>query len=80
MKTTYLEKPDAEDLREAARLFYMTKGHLGTSIDTIMSSAPGYMKRLWHNEEGYIYEEGFEEVYQKFLRDNRLETINAGNE
>ena len=54
-------------LKEACRLFWMVKGHLNTSEETIRSSYDGYFKRLWHNEEGYIKEEGFEEAYKSFL-------------
>jgi len=45
----------------------MVKGHLNTSEETIRSSYDGYFKRLWHNEEGYTKEEGFEEAYKSFL-------------
>lgn len=53
--------------KEAYRLFWMVKGHLNTSHKTIMQSADGYFKRLWGNNEIYIYEEGFEEAYKKVL-------------
>jgi len=56
--------------KEAYRLFWMVKGHLNSSEQTIFQSAPGYFKRLWHNEEAYAKEEGFEEAYQKIL-DNK---------
>ena len=53
-----------KELKEACRLFYMTKGHLGTNDETIIACADGYFKRLWGNNESYIHEEGFEEVYK----------------
>ena len=56
--------------KEAYRLFWMVKGHFNTSEETIFQSAPGYFKRLWHNEEAYANEEGFEEAYQKILDNN----------
>ena len=54
-------------LKEACRLFWMMKGHLNTSEETIRSSYDGYFKRLWYNNEAYIKEEGFEEAYKSFL-------------
>ena len=62
-----METPTPEEIRESARLFYMTKGHLNTSLATILDCAPGYMKRLWYNEEAYIHEEGFEDAFSKFM-------------
>ena len=56
------------DYKECCRLFYMVKGHLNTSPETIRSSYNGYFKRLWYNNEAYIKEEGFEEVYKKHLK------------
>ena len=49
------------DFKECCRLFWMTKGHLNASDDTIRSCYDGYFKRLWYNNEAYIKEEGFEE-------------------
>jgi len=59
--------PDNPDYKECCRLFYMLKGHLNTSPDTIRSSYNGYFKRLWYNNEAYLKEEGFEEAYKKHL-------------
>jgi len=53
--------------KEAYRLFWMVKGHLNASHETIMSSADGYFKRLWGNHEACYHEEGFEEAYKKRL-------------
>ena len=53
--------------KEAHRLFWMVKGHLDTSEQTILESAPGYFKRMWNNNEAYLHEDGFEEAYQKVL-------------
>ena len=55
------------DFKECCRLFWMVKGHLNTSEETIRSSYNGYFKRLWYNNEAYIKEEGFEEAYKSFL-------------
>ena len=52
-------------LKECCRLFWMVKGHLNTSEETIRSSYNSYFKRLWYNNEAYIKEEGFEEAYNK---------------
>lgn len=61
---------NAKDLKENCRLFYMVKGHLNVSIDTINKSAPGYFARLWNNNEAYLKEEGFQEVFDQFIADN----------
>jgi len=54
------------DFREACRLFWLVKGHLGANEKTIISSYPGYFKRLWGNNERAEYGmEGFEEAYNK---------------
>jgi len=58
---------DLNDKKEAYKLFYMVKGHLNTTENTILESAPGYFKRLWNNNEAYLHEEGFEEAWQKYL-------------
>ena len=56
--------------KEANRLNWMIKGQL---IDTSWSDIEvektyhSYFKRLWGNNESYIYEDGFEEEYQKRL-------------
>jgi hypothetical protein len=54
------------DFKEACILFWLVKGHLNTSEETIMSSYNGYFKRLWGNNERTEYGmEGFEEAYKK---------------
>ena len=50
--------------KEAYRLFWMVKGHLNTTHETIMQSADGYFKRLWGNNEACYHEDGFEEAWQ----------------
>ena len=57
----------SNDFKEACRLFWMVKGHLGASDDTILGSADGYLRRLWGNHENGYKEEGFKEAYQKKL-------------
>lgn len=61
---------NSNDLKDNCKLFYMVKGHLNVSIDTINKSAPGYFIRLWNNNEAQYREHGFEKHFQKFLNDN----------
>jgi hypothetical protein len=56
-----------EDKKEAYRIFFMVKGHINTSEKTILDSYDGYFRRLWGNHENVYHEEGFEEVWQKYL-------------
>jgi len=35
--------------KEAYRLFWMVKGHLEATEDTVLGCADGYFKRLWGN-------------------------------
>jgi|TARA_B110000305_G_C18876748_1_gene375660 hypothetical protein len=55
--------------KEAYRLFWMVKGHVGVSELTALSSANSYFKRIWQDgSDGaplYEYEEGFEEAYNR---------------
>ena len=54
------------DFKEACRLFWLTKGHLGADNKTIISCSDGYFKRLWNNNERAVYGmEGFDEAYNK---------------
>ena len=50
------------ELKEAARLFWIMKGHL-TDEDTMKESYNGYFRRLWGNNENFVHEEGFEEAF-----------------
>ena len=58
------EDNSSTDLKEKARIFWMVKGYI-PDRKTIVSAYPGYLKRLWGNEEAYIREEGFEEAWKK---------------
>ena len=64
------------DLKEEYRLFYMVKGHLNASPETVVESANGYFKRLWYNgADGaplYDYSEQFEQAWKD--RQNGIET------
>lgn len=57
-----------EEFKEANRLMWMVKGHLipkeysESDIESVLRS---YFARLWHNEEAYVNEEGFEEAWEK---------------
>ena len=57
-------------LKEAARLFWLTKGHLKTTDDTLRSTHDSYFKRLWiagsNGAPLYDYEEGFEEAWIEY--------------
>jgi hypothetical protein len=57
------------DLKEEYRLFYMVKGHLDATPETVVSSADGYFKRLWTDGSNgaplYDYEAQFEEAWRK---------------
>ena len=54
------------DFKEACRLFWLKKGHLGADDKTIISCYDGYFKRLWSNNERAEYGmEGFDEAYNK---------------
>lgn len=62
------------EFKDKARVFWMVKGYLPDDR-TIESAYPGYVKRLWWNEEAYLRADGFEEAWQKrmlnlFWREN----------
>ena len=60
------------DFKEACRLFYLTKGHLNTSDETIISCYDSYFKRLWGNNERAVYGmEGFEEAFNERLKTSK---------
>ena len=54
--------------KEKCRVFYIIKGHLPTSKQTIEECYDPYFKRIWYNEESYIAEENFEETYSVFMK------------
>ena len=53
-----------KDLKEEYRLFYMVKGHLDASPETVIDCANGYFKRLWADGSNgaplYEYNDQFE--------------------
>lgn len=53
------------DHKEICRMFYMVKGHLDTTFETMEESYDGYFKRAWGNHEFCYHEEGFEDAYKK---------------
>ena len=62
---------DKSLLYQTARVFYMVKGHIPNWLaqepeDDLRKLYHSYINRLWHNEEAYIYEEGFEEEWGEF--------------
>jgi hypothetical protein len=60
------------DYKECCRLFWLVKGHLNTSSETLKSSYNSYFKRLWNNNERAVYgTEGFEEAYKEHINNNK---------
>ena len=55
------------NFKEKCRVFYITKGHLNVTKQTIEGCYDRYFKRLWCNVENYMREEGFEEAYRVFM-------------
>ncbi len=59
-----------DSLKEAARLFWLTKGHLNTTEENLRSTHDRYFKRLWiagsNGAPLYDYEEGFEEAWIEY--------------
>lgn len=57
------------DLKEEYRLFFMVKGHLNSSPETVIASAEGYFKRLWVDGSNgaplYDYDEQFEKEWSR---------------
>ena len=56
------------DFKEKCRIYYMVKGDLTrTHRSQIEGSYESFFKRLWGNEESYLYEKGFEENFKDFI-------------
>ena len=57
-----------EELKEAYRLFFLMKGHLDATPQTVLGSADGYFKRLWmagsNGAPLYDYDEAFEKAWE----------------
>jgi len=64
------------DLKEEYRIFYMVKGHLDASPQTVVSSYNGYFKRLWYDGANgaplYDYSDQFEQAWKD--KQNGVET------
>ena len=65
-----------QNLKEAYKLFYMVKGHLNATPETVLGSAEGYYKRLWYDGANgaplYDYAEQFEDAWQKrFIKNDK---------
>jgi hypothetical protein len=60
---------EREDHKEAYRLFWLVKGHINTTEETVIDSADSYFKRLWvdgcNGAPLYDYEDGFEQAYNR---------------
>lgn len=68
------------DLKEEYKIFYMVKGHLDASPQTVIECYNGYFKRLWasgcNGAPLYDYEEQFEQAWRHkndFKEDTRIE-------
>ena len=46
------------------RVFWIVKGYIATD-ENAAACYDSYFRRIWYDEESYIYEEGFEEAYEK---------------
>ena len=58
--------------KEACEMFWIVKGHLNTSDETIYSCYDSYFKRMWCSLQGASvqdlgYLDGFEEAYANKL-------------
>jgi len=54
--------------KDKCKLFYIVKGHISSSDQTVIDCYDGYFKRMWGNHELCYHEDGFEEAYEKHLR------------
>ena len=57
--------------KEVMRMFWITKGHLSTTIKTMRGMYNGYFKRAWYDYQGISMDdltEGFEEAYQERMK------------
>lgn len=57
-----------KELKWANKLFWMVKGHLipnSWSYSEIRKMEHSYFERLWHDEEAYIYEDGFDQAWEQ---------------
>ena len=56
-----------QERKQCYEMFYVVKGHLKYFDDhDLKAFFKDYTKRLWYNEEAYLYSVGFEEAYKKF--------------
>jgi len=57
------------DLKEEYRIFYMVKGHLDATPQTVIGSYDSYFKRLWYDGANgaplYNYAEQFEQAWEE---------------
>lgn len=63
-------KANDAELKEAYRLFFLVKGHLDATPETVLGSAEGYFKRLWmagsNGAPLYDYDEAFEKEWENY--------------
>ena len=49
--------------KDMYRVFWIVKGYIPTE-ENARACYDSYCRRIWHNEESWIHEEGFEEAYR----------------
>lgn len=69
---------DILQYKEEYRLFYMVKGHLDATPETVLASANGYFKRLWYDGSNgaplYDYAEQFEQAWEQLQHGEQKDT------
>jgi|TARA_B110000858_G_C17802525_1_gene476064 hypothetical protein len=53
------------DKKEAYRLFYLVKGHIGVNEQTARECYDNYFKRCWYNLESWTREDAFLELWRE---------------
>ena len=64
---TRIRNRNISNFKFKCKIFYIVKGHLNVSAQTIEDCYDYYFKRMWNNNESYIHEEGFEDSYRVFM-------------
>jgi|13_taG_2_1085334.scaffolds.fasta_scaffold00005_57 hypothetical protein len=54
--------------KEAYRMFWIVKGHLGADEKTVFDCYDGYFRRMWGNHETVYHLDGFEEAWENKLK------------
>lgn len=60
------------ELKEAYKLIWIVKGYIPNwPEDEVLKTGDSYLRRIWHNEESYRYEEGFEEAWEEWKKNQK---------